>query len=395
MTNLRMTTVVTAAVFFLAIGTFTSVTIQGAYQVLVAIPLIYYVWLAKGRAFRLPASAWWLLAFSVIALISILINLDTIPKPSKNLGRIKYFLMAAFGIFPFGVWLRTVSNRTKNRLERWFYLSVVISSIWILYQYLILDVERLKPLTETMRYAYGTALIILIGSGLALHSEKTRAWYSRRWAVLGLSFALIATVLINSRGAQASVLLGLPVLIWFWNRKWAIALAAVFGMVGSFVAWNYFYGAQNQTKVRILDNSKNASDQIRHSQWKAAFIAWKEKPILGWGFSNFHSQVKRIKYEYDLPTKDYVDAHSHNVPLEIASGTGLIGFILFMGAFFTWAWECWTAGGLIRSVMMPFFVAIAFQAQFEVLLDANNATWIGFLYAITLASNKRYQIPFE
>jgi hypothetical protein len=44
--------------------------------------------------------------------------------------------------------------------------------------------------------------------------------------------------------------------------------------------------------------------------------------------------------------------------------------------------------------MMPFFVAVAFEAQFEVILDANNATWIGFMYAVSLAAQKRYQLVF-
>jgi len=394
MHNVRLNTVTTAAVFFLAIGTFTSVTIQGAYQVLFAIPLFYFVWLAKGRAFNLPASAWWMLGFSLIALASIGVNWELIPNPSKNIGRLKYFLMAAFGVFPIGVWLRSVSNRTKNRLERWFYLSVIVAALWIIHQGLVLRVERIKPLTETMRYAYGTALIILLGLGLALHPERTKSWYSRRWAWLGLAFALIATVLINSRGAQASILLGLPITLWFWNRKLAIAFGLVMALGGSFIVWNYFNGTSNQTKVRILDNANNPSDLLRRSQWQSAVIAWKEKPLLGWGFSNFHTQVARIKHEHDLPAKHYVDAHAHNIPLEIATGTGLVGLVFFLAAFFCWVWECWQLGGLTRALMMPFFAALMFQCQFEVLLDANNATWIAFLYALTVAQNKLYQMSF-
>lgn len=394
MTNVHMTTGITFAVFFLAVGTFTSVTVQGAYQILIAVPMIYYAWLAKGRSFRLPASAWWLLAFSLVATISVLLNLDIIPKPSKNLGRIKYFVMAAFGIFPFGVWLKTVSSQTKSRLQFWAVLAIVIAACWVIYQYFFLEVERPKPLTETMRYAYGTALVIILGLGLLLHHEQTKAWYSRRWALLGIGFGVAATVLINSRGAQASLILAMPFVLWFWKRKWAVILGLIFGLGGGFVAWNYLYGVPNQTKVRLLDNSNNASDQIRRSQWQSAFIAWKERPVFGWGFSNFHSQVARIKRQYDLPAKEYSDAHAHNVLLEIAAGTGAVGLLLFTGAFLAWVWECWNRGGLVRALMLPFFVALAFQAQFEVILDANNATWIGFLYALSLASNKRYQMPF-
>ncbi len=124
-------------------------------------------------------------------------------------------------------------------------------------------------------------------------------------------------------------------------------------------------------------------------------MATTEKPILGWGFSNFHTQLKRIKHQYDLPAKEYDDAHAHNVPLEIAAGTGLVGLFFFLGWFFAWVWECWRYGGMTRALMVPFFVAIMFEVQFEVILDANNATWLGFLYAISLAHDKRYQLPFS
>jgi len=68
MPSLRVTSITTVAVFFLLLGTFVSITVQGAYQVLFLIPLVFYTWRAKGRNFRLPASAWWMLAFAVVLL---------------------------------------------------------------------------------------------------------------------------------------------------------------------------------------------------------------------------------------------------------------------------------------------------------------------------------------
>lgn len=392
-TNLRMSTLVTVAVLFLALGTFTSVTIQGGYQLIFAIPLIYYTHLAYGRNFRLPASAWWMLAFAVVALLSIALNWDIIPKPSKNLGRVKYFLLAAFGIFPMGVWLKVVSDRTKRRLLRCACAGVIVAGGWMLWQKFALGLELLDPLTETMRFAYGTALVAVIGTGLILQPGQHQSWTRKRWLGAALLAAVVSLWLVNSRGAMAAFLLALPLITWFWNRKVAIFVGAIGILLGSFLVWNYLYGKSDDNKVRLLNNSQNNSDQIRRSQWQAAAIAWKERPILGWGFSNFSTQLKRIKHQYDLPAKEYDDAHAHNIPLEIAAGTGTIGLALFLTAFFCWVWECWKAGGLVRAIMMPFFAAIMFEAQFEVILDANNATMIGFIYALTMATNRRYQLP--
>jgi O-antigen ligase len=143
----------------------------------------------------------------------------------------------------------------------------------------------------------------------------------------------------------------------------------------------YLFGS-GESNSRFLVNKNNSSDVIRRSQWKAAIIATKEKPILGWGLSNFHSQLKRIKTDYDLDAKDYNDAHSHNLFLEIASGTGLLGIFLFLGWVLSWAWEAFRAQGLTRVLVIPFGVAFVVSSQFEVTFDANNASMIFFLYAL-------------
>jgi O-antigen ligase len=156
-----------------------------------------------------------------------------------------------------------------------------------------------------------------------------------------------------------------------------IAVLGVLGLVGV-----YLFGS-GQSNSRFLVNKNNSSDVIRRSQWKAAIIATKEKPVLGWGLSNFHSQLKRIKTDYDLDAKDYNDAHSHNLFLEIASGTGLVGLVLFLGWVLSWAWESFKAGGLTRALVIPFGVAFVVSSQFEVTFDANNASMIFFLYGLS------------
>lgn len=394
MPSLRVTSITTVAVFFLLLGTFVSITVQGAYQVLFLIPLVFYTWRAKGRNFRLPASAWWMLAFAAVAALSIAVNWSEIPKPSKNIGRIKYYLYAALGIFPVGVWLKHVSDRVKRRLLRTLAVAVAVGGLWCAYQVLINGVWKAKPFTETMRYSYGVALVLVLWGGLFLHREKIASWLSWRWSALGIFGLVLSTIFVQARGAQGAIVLAVPLIVFFWNKKIGL-IAILLGALGmGFLGWNYLYGAKDKNTIKILKNSNNTADQTRRSQWHAAYLAVTEKPILGWGLSNFHTQVKRIKQQYDLPMKDYDDAHAHNVPLEIAAGTGLIGLFFFLGAFFTWMWECWKADGLTRAVMMPFFVAIMFEAQFEVILDANNATWIGFLYAVSLARDKRFQLPF-
>src|SRR5690606_37655944 len=116
------------------------------------------------------------------------------------------------------------------------------------------------------------------------------------------------------------------------------------------------------------------------------------KPILGWGLSNFHTQLKRIKHENDLAAKDYDDAHSHNILLEISSGTGLIGLFFFLGCLITWSWECFKAKGLVRAMVVPLGGSFVISSQFEVTLNANISSMLFFVYALSAHIGKSVDV---
>lgn len=119
----------TSALFFLAARIFTSVSILSAYQVLFAIPLAYFMFTAiKEKSFKLPMSGWFLLAFTVVALLSLVINYDIIPKPSKNFGRLKYFIFGFGGIFVLRAWVKEASDETKKILINTFFVSIVVAA---------------------------------------------------------------------------------------------------------------------------------------------------------------------------------------------------------------------------------------------------------------------------
>ena len=375
-----MTKITTAALFFLAAGILTSVSILSAYQILFAIPLIYYTFLAlKEKNLKIPTSGWFLLAFAGVALLSLVINYDLVPKPSKNFGRVKYFLFGVMGIFVFRAWLKEATDKTKTFLINTFFLSIVIAGAYASYEFVTGDDNRAKGLTDTMRYGYGSAMLLLTLLSAILHR-----FVSLRTAIPVFIIGFIGMYLTYTRGALLGFLCGLPFVLYFYRAKLGLTLGglALLGVLG--LGGVYLFGS-GEHESRFLTNKNNPSDVIRRSQWKAAIIATQEKPILGWGLSNFHSQLKRIKTDYDLDAKDYNDAHSHNLFLEVASGTGLIGLFLFLGWIFTWAWECFKAGGLTRALVVPFGVAFVISSQFEVTFDANNASMIFFLYALSSA----------
>ena len=374
-----------ASLFFLAAGILTSVSVLSGYQVLFVIPLFYYSYLAiKNKDFAVPKSAWWLLAFFTFAFLGLLINFDLVPKPSKNFGRLKYYLYGFGGIYVFRVWLKEASDQAKKVLTNVFLVSIIAAGSYAGFQFFT-GVPRVKGFTDTMRYGYGSAMLLLTLLSAILHREKIKKWFDHRIGIIAFVVGVFGMYITYTRGALLGFLCGLPFVLFFFRKKWGLAMGGAALLVVMTLGGFYLFGSSNSGS-RFLINKNNNSDQIRRSQWQAAVIAIKERPILGWGLSNFHSQLKRIKETYDLEKKDYNDAHSHNLFLEVASGTGLVGLFLFLGWLLTWAWESYRAGGLNRALVIPFGVAFMISSQFEVTFDANNASMIFFLYAISVAA---------
>lgn len=376
-----------AALFFLAAGIFTSVSVLSAYQVLFVVPLCYYTFLAiKEKKVNLPVSAWFLLAFTAVALLSLVVNYELIPKPSKNFGRVKYFVYGVGGIFVFRVWLKEATDGAKRILVNTFLMSIVATSLYAIYFYFTHPGERVNGLTNTMRYGYGSAMALLVILSAILQQEKIKSWFNWKLAAPVFVLGFIGMYLTLTRGALLGFLCGLPFVLYYYKPKIGIATGAVALIIVSIFGGVYLFGkADLGQNSRFLLNKENKSDVMRRSQWQAAIIATQEKPILGWGLSNFHSQLKRIKTDYDLEEKDYNDAHAHNLFLEVAAGTGLIGLILFIGWIISWSVEVFKQKGLTRSLAIPFGVAFVVCSQFEVTLDSNNASMIYFIYAISVA----------
>jgi O-antigen ligase len=387
-----MNDITSISLFFLAAGILTSVSILSGYQVLFAIPLFCYTYLAvKSKDLRLPKSSYWLIAFAVIALISLVINFDLVPKPSKNFGRIKYFAYGVCGIFVLRAWLVDASDKTKKILCNTFFLSIVIAALYACYQLAFSTNRRAQGLTETMRYGYGSSMILATLFSALLQREKIKGWFDARFGLIAFIFGFIGMYATYTRGGLLGFLCALPVAIYFFRAKYGLAVGGVAILIVGALGGFYFFGSINsdQEGSRWLINKNNTSDQKRKAQWKAAVIAIQEKPVLGYGFANFHSQVKRIKTENNLEVPEYNDAHAHNLFLEIASGTGIIGLIAFLGWIIVWAYECFTEKNLVRALVIPFGIAWVISSQFEVTLDANNASMIFFVYALSLAKHPK------
>ena len=380
-----MKNIVNASLFFLAAGILTSVSILSVYEVLFSIPLIYYsIFAIKNKEWKLPLSAWFLLAFALIAFLSLIVNLEVVPNPAKNFGRIKYFLYAVGGIYVFRVWLDEASVKTKKFLISTHLVSIIIAGIYAGWQFFYLHKERASGLTETMRYGYGSAMILLLLLSFIIMHKKTNEIFDFKIGVVTLLIGFLGMYLTYTRGALLGFLTGLPFLFYFYKPKLGLRIGTIALIaISILVAFNQM--GKGPSYSRFLMSKDNASDGIRKSLWSAAVIAVKEKPVLGWGFGNFHSQLKRIKDDNNLEYKEYNDAHAHNLYLDLSAGTGILGIVLFLGWLVSWAFEAFRSNVFIRTAVVPMGVSFVLSSMFETTLNANIATFIFFIYAISSA----------
>jgi tetratricopeptide (TPR) repeat protein len=80
------------------------------------------------------------------------------------------------------------------------------------------------------------------------------------------------------------------------------------------------------------------SGQTRTEIWQAAFAAIRERPILGWGADTFRlvfPKFKPVEYVRDAGGTSVAD-NAHNYPLQLATGVGIPGMLMFYGVF-VWA----------------------------------------------------------
>jgi len=77
----------------------------------------------------------------------------------------------------------------------------------------------------------------------------------------------------------------------------------------------------------------------RMAHWQAGWGMFRDRPWLGWGVGNYTAAYPR----YSLAGWQEALGHAHNVPLNVAAETGLVGlaaYLLFLAAAL---WTCWRA----------------------------------------------------
>lgn len=390
--------------YALSLAIFVSVSLLSVYQLLTLITFIVLITFKKINLKNVPLSAWVLLAFIGTQLLSAAVNFSELQDKLRSIGGIKYPLIGILGLLIFqnkelqtDEFLKKHSKIAFNIflatiLFAFIYgLTKVYSNLDLLTSHREAMVEgqantRLGGFTDIMRYGYGTAMVLLVLLTALLNSKKL-PMLNRKYLLFTIAIGFAGVFLSYTRGAMLGLLLGIPVVFYYFNKRLTAILAITsVGLISLMVIVALMGGSSSS---RFLMNSSSNSNKMRMSQYLSAMHAFLERPILGLGPQQLKYHVSEIKEKHNLEYKDYSE-HAHNVFLEIAANTGILGLIAFLTWIGLWIKELFTTRNqFAKQMFFPVILFLLVAGQFEMLLMAQTSTLIYFLYAIS--SHKIFQ----
>jgi O-antigen ligase len=378
-----MVNLITFSFFLLALGLITSVSIVGLYQLILFLPACYFLYIFFLERRKPPRSFFFLAVFMLVACASLVVNLDSVANFSKSFGKLKFLFFGLSLVAVLSFWIPNVNVRHLKNIIHTFLSSIIFSGAVAIYQFTASGGGRSEGLIGIMRYGYGSAMISVLLMGIIFQRKKLKLDVNLKLLFVALIFAIVGVLLTQTRGALAGFLCALPLTLYFYRPKVGIFVGILSLIIISIIGYAYLFGTNTGAKNRFIKSRNEAGDVVRREQWQSAIIATREHPLLGWGYNNFYSQVERIKKQNNLKTQFYVNEHAHNIFLEVAAGTGLIGFAFFLLWLITWAGECFKMEGAFRGIFVPFGVCMIVSGQFEVIFDTNNMTLILFVYSVS------------
>lgn len=384
--------------YALAFAIFISVSLLTVYHLLTVIVFIILFIRKKTNIKNLPQSAWALLAFICTQLLSAAVNFAELEEKSRSIGSIKYPLMGILGLLIFShqklqndEFIKKHSKIAFNIFLATIIIAFVygIAKVYSNLEYFKNDLEglvegkpntRLGGLTDIMRYGYGTSLSLLVLLATALNAKQFPK-VNKPYLFITLAIGFTGLFMSYTRGAMLGLLVGVPAVFYYFNKRLtALITLASAGVIGLMVIVSLMGGSE---KSRFFLSLNSDSNNIRMSQYLSAIHAVQERPVFGFGPQQLKFHVKEIKEKYNLNFKDYIE-HSHNVYLEIAANTGLIGLFAFLIWLGLWTKEIFLNGtNFAKQVFFPVILFLLVAGQFEMLLMAQTSTLIYFLYAIS------------
>lgn len=357
-----------------------------------ASPILISQYLNRNKENSRPFSAYILVAFVLVGLLSNLIN--DLHNPTKSYSQIKYFLFAIIGVFAYQelYQLKVIKQKKVNILLKLFLIATSLGTISGLialktgYNPLKLK-EACHPDRACgvygmyMSYGYGIQFFMVLVTGMLLKFKIFKERFNIPPAFLILVWVVnfLGLYLSYTRGALLGFLAAIP---FFFYRRYKKIFISSFILIPLIFLVSFF--TIPKFNHMFTDGERIRSNEKRISQYLAAYYIFKEKPLLGIGVRNFEPNVVKIKEKYNLPYSEMV-GHAHNNFLEILATMGGIGFILLVLFHLAWIYEMHKRNDLIGHLVLPVIVALAVSGQAQYTFgDGENMFFLMSLYSLSM-----------
>ena len=251
-------------------------------------------------------------------------------------------LLTFFHLYAFYIILSSVFKERKY-WERILSVSISVGILICLYTLTSEEAASRGGGTLGNTSFLSAYLLFNIFFAIILFLAKTGGWRIFSGPAL---IIMIATLFLNSeptRGAVTALLGGIFVLILgymiFSGKKILKRLAPV--VLISVILTGIGLSQTNFFKEKIID-IKNVPGPSREIVWRMGWEGWQEKFWLGWGPENFNIPFAKY-FNPGLPVNgDVWYDRVHNIVLDTAVTSGVIGLISYLAIFGTAIW------GLVR-----------------------------------------------
>lgn len=224
-----------------------------------------------------------------------------------------------------------------------------------------------------------------------------------------IAFQLIAFFLAQSRGAlvglaagliTVGIVAGLTVQDRRVKRGIIAAVVGVFAIYGALFALRNTETIKNSPLARITSGF-SVIPEPRLIAWKIAWEGFKERPLTGWGFDDFHI-LFNLKYNPESLRYSQYETwfdRSHNAVMDVMAMTGVIGLIGFFSIYIAIFWSLYKAYKQEHIDALSFAILtglpVAYFVQNIFVFDHPAAFTMSYLlFALVVAvSTKGFHMP--
>ena len=270
------------------------------------------------------------------------------------------FLIAFYGVLEYYGVINTVadSSRIISTLGNPLYVAAYLSFNIFLLAYFLTEVR-----STAARWFLGAVLLFELG---AFFLTSARGAFLGILVGTGLIFLLSA---FSVEGAKKKIILSSIIVILVLIP----VLLSVFKDV-SFI--------ENNAALSRYSNITLESGRARLTIWNMALEAFKERPIMGWGFENFITAFGKYYDPKMFGQEPWFD-RTHNMPLEWLFSGGVIGFsaYAFLLISVIWVIRRSVKNGTLQKNQAFIFVGmlIAYLVQLLFVFDT-LATYLMFVF---------------